>query len=193
MYTNFPGLKVVYPSNPQDAYGLLKASILDDNPVVFFESEQMYGLKGEVTDDTQFLLPLGKANVRQTGEDITLICHGKMVHLAHQAADLLQKEGVSAEIIDLRTLKPLDLDTLVDSIKKTHRCVVVDESHPYGSIASEIGFLLQREAFDYLDAPIGRIGLPDINAPFSLELYNAWFPSVEQIVKMAKEICYINK
>src|SRR5699024_647525 len=134
------------PSEPQDAKGLLKSAIRDDNPVLFMESEQMYGLKGEVTDEEDFTIPIGKAKVKREGDDVTVIAHGKMYHIAKQAAEKLANEDVEVEIIDPRTVKPLDMETIVKSIKKTNRCVIVDEAHPFGGFAGEVGHLIQREA-----------------------------------------------
>ncbi|MFW6157412.1 MAG: alpha-ketoacid dehydrogenase subunit beta, partial [Balneolaceae bacterium] len=154
MYAHFPGLKVIYTSEPEDAKGLLKSAIRDDNPVLFMESEQMYGLKGEVTEEEDFTIPIGKAKVKRKGDDVTVVAHGKMYHIAKQAAQQLAKEDVEMEIIDPRTVKPLDIETIIKSIKKTNRCVIVDEAHPFGGLAAEVGYLIQREAFDYLDAPV---------------------------------------
>ncbi|HLR24789.1 MAG TPA: pyruvate dehydrogenase complex E1 component subunit beta, partial [Fodinibius sp.] len=170
MYAHFPGLKVIYTSEPEDAKGLLKSAIRDDNPVLFMESEQMYGLKGEVTDEEDFTIPIGKAKVKREGSDVTVVAHGKMYHVATQAAKQLEKDGVDVEIIDPRTVKPLDVETIMKSIQKTNRCVLVDESHPFGGLAAEVGYLIQREAFDYLDAPVQRVTLPDTNAPFAKNL-----------------------
>jgi len=190
MYAHFPGLKVIYPSEPDDAKGLLKTAIRDDNPVLFMESEQMYGLKGEVSDAEDYTLPLGRAKIKREGSDVTIIAHGKMYHVAVQAARNLEKEGVEAEIIDPRTVKPFDMDTVVSSIKKTNRCVIVDEAHPFGGLAAEAGFLIQREAFDYLDAPVQRVTLPDTSAPFAKNLFDQWFPSPEQVIDAVNTVTY---
>ncbi|MDR9367395.1 MAG: alpha-ketoacid dehydrogenase subunit beta, partial [Balneolaceae bacterium] len=154
MYAHFPGLKVIYTSEPDDAKGLLKSAIRDDNPVIFMESEQMYGMKGEVSEEDDYIIPIGKGKIKRQGNDVTVVAHGKMYHVAKQAAAQLEKDGVEVEIIDPRTVKPLDLPMIVESIKKTNRCVVVDEAHPFAGFAAEIGYLIQREAFDYLDAPV---------------------------------------
>ena len=167
MYAQFPGLKVIYVSEPNDAKGLMKSAIRDENPVLFMESEQMYGLKGEVSDEEDFIIPIGKGKIKREGSDVTLVAHGKMYHLAVQAANELAKDGIECEIIDPRTVKPLDLELILQSVKKTNRCIVIDEAHPFAGFAAEIGFLIQREAFDYLDAPVLRVCLPDVNAPFS--------------------------
>lgn len=190
MYAHFPGLKVIYPSEPGDAKGLLKSAIRDDNPVLFMESEQMYGMKGEVSDEEDYTIPIGKAKVKRKGSDVTIIAHGKMYHVATQAADTLAKEGVEAEIVDPRTVKPFDMETVAKSIKKTNRCVIVDEAHPFGGLAAEVGFLIQREVFDYLDAPVKRVTLPDTSAPFAKNLFDAWFPSPDQVIDAVNTVTY---
>lgn len=190
MYAHFPGLKVIYPSEPGDAKGLLKSAIRDDNPVLFMESEQMYGMKGEVSDEEDYTIPIGKAKVKREGSDVTIIAHGKMYHVATQAADKLAKDGVEAEIIDPRTVKPFDMETVAASIKKTNRCVIVDEAHPFGGLAAEVGFLIQREVFDYLDAPVKRVTLPDTSAPFAKNLFDAWFPSPDQVIDAVNTVTY---
>ncbi len=188
MYAQFPGLKVIYVSEPNDAKGLMKSAIRDENPVLFMESEQMYGLKGEVSDEEDFIIPIGKGKIKREGSDVTLVAHGKMYHLAVQAANELAKDGIECEIIDPRTVKPLDLDLILQSVKKTNRCIVIDEAHPFAGFAAEIGFLIQREAFDYLDAPVLRVCLPDVNAPFSKPLFDAWLPSPKQIIDAVKQV-----
>ncbi|NGP76960.1 pyruvate dehydrogenase complex E1 component subunit beta [Balneolaceae bacterium YR4-1] len=190
MYAHFPGLKVIYPSEPDDAKGLLKSAIRDDNPVLFMESEQMYGLKGEVSEEDDYTIPIGKAKVKREGADVTIIAHGKMYHVATQAAQKLSNDGVEAEIIDPRTVKPLDMETVVKSIKKTNRCVIVDEAHPFGGLAAEVGYLIQREAFDYLDAPVQRVTLPDTSAPFAKNLFDEWFPSPDQVIEAVNTVTY---
>ena len=170
----------------------MKSAIRDDNPVLFMESEQMYGMKGEVSDDDDFIIPIGVGKVKREGSDVTIVAHGKMYHVATEAANQLAKEGIECEIIDPRTVKPLDLPLIIESIKKTNRCVIVDESHPFGGLAAEVGFLIQREAFDYLDAPVLRVTLPDVNAPFAKNLFDAWFPSAQQVVDAVKQVTYRN-
>ncbi len=192
MYAHFPGLKVIYTSEPDDAKGLLKSAIRDDNPVLFMESEQMYGLKGEVSDEEDYIIPIGKGKIKREGEHVTLVAHGKMYHLAVQAAKELAKDGVECEIIDPRTVKPLDLPLIIESIKKTNRCVILDEAHPFGGLAAEVGFLIQREAFDYLDAPVQRVTLPDVCAPFAKNLFDLWYPSVKQVVDAVNQVTYRN-
>jgi pyruvate dehydrogenase E1 component beta subunit len=186
----FPGLKVIYPSEPNDAKGLLKSAIRDDDPVLFMESEQMYGMKGEVSEEEDFTIPIGKGKIKREGDDVTVVATGKMYHIAQNAAKELAKDGVEIEIIDPRTIKPLDIEMIIESIKKTNRCVVVDESHPFGGLASEVGFLIQREAFDYLDAPVQRVTLPDVNAPFSKPLFDLWLPDAKNVVDAVNTVTY---
>jgi pyruvate dehydrogenase E1 component beta subunit len=190
MYAQFPGLKVIYVSEPNDAKGLMKSAIRDDNPVLFMESEQMYGLKGEVSDELDFIIPIGKGKIKREGSDVTLVAHGKMYHIAVKAAEELAKEGIECEIIDPRTVKPLDVELILNSVKKTNRCIVVDEAHPFAGFAAEVGFLIQREAFDYLDAPVLRVTLPDVNAPFSKSLFDLWLPGPKQIIDAVKQVTY---
>ncbi len=190
MYAQFPGLSVIYPSEPDDAKGLLKSAIRNEDPVIFMESEQMYGLRGEVSEEEDYLIPIGKAKVKREGSDVTIVATGKMYHIAKQAADQLSKDGVEAEIIDPRTIKPFDIETVVKSVKKTNRCVIVDESHPFGGLASEVGFLIQREAFDYLDAPVQRVTLPDVCAPFSKPLFDLWLPDAKRVIEAVNTVAY---
>ncbi len=191
LYAHFPGLKVIYASEPYEAYGLLKSAIRDDNPVIFHESEQMYGYKQEVPDE-EYLIPIGKGVIKREGKDVTIVAHGKAYHIAKTAAVELAKEGIEAEIIDPRTMKPFDIDLVIQSVKKTNRVVVVDESHPFCGMAAEIGFQIQREAFDYLDAPVLRVTLPDVPAPFSKKLFDLWFPQPKQVVDAVKTVLYRN-
>ncbi|HEX6983645.1 MAG TPA: pyruvate dehydrogenase complex E1 component subunit beta [Balneolaceae bacterium] len=190
MYAHFPGLKVIYTSEPADAKGLLKSAIRDDNPVLFMESEQMYGLKGEVPDEEDYIIPIGKGKVKREGSDVTVVAHGKMYHIATQAAKQLAKEGVEVEIIDPRTVKPLDMELIIKSIKKTNRCVIVDEAHPFGGLAAEVGYLIQREAFDYLDAPVQRVTLPDTSAPFAKNLFDEWLPDAKDVIDAVNTVTY---
>ena len=192
MYAQFPGLSVIYPSEPDDAKGLLKSAIRNDDAVLFMESEQMYGFKGEVSDEEDYIIPIGKGKIKREGDDVTVVATGKMYHIAKQAANQLAKDGVEVEIIDPRTIKPLDIDLIVESVKKTNRCVIVDESHPFGGLASEVGFLIQREAFDYLDAPVRRVSLPDVNAPFSKPLFDLWLPNAKNIIDAVNSVTYRN-
>lgn len=188
-YANTPGLKVVVPSNPYDAKGLLKSAIRDNDPVIFMESEQMYGDKMEIPEE-EYLIPIGVADVKRQGSDLTLVSYGKMMKVVVEAAEQLAKDGIEAEVIDLRTLRPLDYDTILTSVKKTNRLVVIEESWPYGSISSEISYMVQQKAFDYLDAPIKRITSPDVSAPYSAELFKEWYPTVDQVIQAAKAVSY---
>lgn len=192
MYAHVPGLKVITPSNPADAKGLLKAAIRDDDPVLFMESEKMYGEKGEVPED-EVIIPIGVAEVKREGTDVTIVSFGKIMKVALEAAAELEKEGVSAEVIDLRTIRPLDIDTIIKSIKKTNRLVVVEESWPVASISSEISHVVQRLAFDYLDAPVQRVTMADTPFAFAVPLIEESLPNVSRVVKAVKEVSYIEK
>lgn len=189
-YANCPGLKVIVPSNPADAKGLLKSAIRDNDPVIFMESEQMYGDKGEVPDG-EYLIPIGVAEIKKTGTDVTIVSFGKIMKVALAAAAELEKEGISAEVIDLRTIRPIDYQTVIDSVKKTNRLVVVEEAWPLGAIATEIAFKVQREAFDYLDAPVKRITMADVPLPYAPTLIDAAMPNVERTIKAVKETMYL--
>lgn len=178
-----PGLKVVLPSNPADAKGLLKSAIRDNNPVLFFEHKKLYDLPGEVPDDPEYLVPLGKANVVREGTDVTIATYAYMVELARQAAEILEKDGIHAEIIDLRTIKPMDTETVVRSVKKTNRLCCLQETWLTCSVASELSAVVAEQAIEYLDAPIRRIGALDAPNPFSAELENYILPSVDRIVR----------
>jgi pyruvate dehydrogenase E1 component beta subunit len=189
-YANVPGLKVVSPSNCYDAKGLLKAAIRDEDPVVFMESELMYGDKGQVPEE-EYIIPIGLADVKRQGSDVTLVSFNKMMKVALDSAAELEKEGISAEVIDLRTIRPLDLETIVRSVQKTNRCVVIDESWPYGGISAEIGYRIQKEAFDYLDAPVTRVNGADASMHYAPNLVAAYLPSVEKVVKAVKDVSYM--
>lgn len=189
MYSHFPGLKVVHPSEPYDAKGLLKSAIRDDNPVIFLESEQMYGMKQEVPSE-EYLIPIGKGKIKREGKDVTIVAHGKMYHVAVKAAAELAKDGIEAEIIDPRTIKPFDLELVLESVRKTNRCVIVDEAHPFAGTAAEVGFLIQREAFDHLDAPVLRVTLPDTPAPFARNLFDLWLPGPKQVIEAVHAVTY---
>lgn len=188
-FANTPGLKVVVPSNPYDAKGLLKSSIRDDDPVIFMESEQMYGDKGEVPEE-EYLIPLGVADVKRPGKDVTLVSFGKMMKVVLAAADELQKEGISAEVIDLRTVRPIDYKTILESVKKTNRLVVVEEAWPLASISSELAFNVQHNAFDYLDAPVKRVTCRDVPLPYAPTLIEASLPNVSRTVQAVKDVLY---
>lgn len=191
LYAHIPGLKVMYPSEPYDAKGMLKTAIRDNDPVIFLESEQMYGMKQEVPDE-EYTIPLGVGKIKREGSDVTIVAHGKMYHIAQQAAKELAKDGIEAEIIDPRTMKPFDFKMVIESIKKTNRCVIVDESHPFAGMASEIGFIIQRDAFDYLDAPVQRVAIPDAPAPFAKNLFDLWLPDAKQVIEAVKTVTYRN-
>lgn len=188
-YANCPGLKVVVPSNPKDAKGLLKSAIRDDDPVIFMESEQMYGDKGEVPEG-EYTIPLGVADLRREGTDVTVVSFGKIIKEADKAAEQLAEEGISLEIIDLRTVKPLDYDAIVNSVKKTNRLVILEEAWPFGNVSTEITFHVQKHAFDYLDAPIERINTADTPAPYSPVLLKEWLPDAQDVVDAVKKVLY---
>jgi len=188
-YANTPGLKVVVPSNPKDAKGLLKASIQDPDPVIFMESEQMYGDKGEVPEG-EYTIPLGVADVIRNGSDVTVVSFGKILKEAVKAADTLSTQGIELEVIDLRTIRPLDMDTIITSVKKTNRLVILEEAWPFGSIASEIAFQVQDNAFDYLDAPVQKINTADTPAPYSPVLLEEWLPSAQDVIDAVNRVMY---
>lgn len=189
-YAHFPGLKVVAPATPADAKGLLKAAIRDEDPVVVLEGELLYALKGEVPDDEDFVVPLGLADVKRAGSDVTLITHGKMVHVCLQAAAALEKQGVSAEVLDLRSLRPLDVDAITASIAKTNRAVYVEEGWGFAGIAVSVIDVIQEEAFDHLDAPLARVSQADVPMPYSRNLEKLAKPSAERVVAAANKVLY---
>ena len=191
-YAAVPGLKVITPSNPYDAKGLLKSAIRDNDPVCFLESERMYGDKGELPDG-EYLLPIGKAHIVREGNDVTIVSFGKMMKEVIGAADELAKEGVKAEVIDLRTIRPMDHDTIIRSVMKTNRLVVVDECWPMASIASEIGYRVQKDAFDHLDAPVVRVNQADTPLAFAVPLIEGSLPNVSRVVNAVKETMYLVK
>ncbi|MBK7110336.1 MAG: pyruvate dehydrogenase complex E1 component subunit beta [Chitinophagales bacterium] len=188
-YANVPGLKVISPSNPYDAKGLLKSAIVDNDPIIFMESEMMYSEMGEVPEE-EYYIPIGKAEVKRPGKDVTIVSFNKMMKVALAAAEELAKEGVEAEVIDLRTIRPLDIETIVNSVKKTNRIVVVDESWPYGSVASEISYQLQKDAFDYLDAPVRRVTGADTSMHYAPNLVEAYLPNPIKVIQVVKEVMY---
>ena len=192
-YANTPGLKVVVPSNPKDAKGLLKSSVRDDDPVIFMESELMYADKGDVPEDDNFLIPIGKADLVREGNDITIVSFGKMMKVANEAAQELAKDDISAEVIDLRTIRPIDYEAVVKSVKKTNRLVVVEEAWPLGAISTEITYHIQRHAFDYLDAPIRRINNWDVPLPYAPTLINEILPNVQKTLEACKDVLYVNQ
>ena len=188
-YANTPGLKVIVPSNPADAKGLLKSAIRDNDPVIFMESEQMYGDKGEVPEG-EYLIEIGKADIKREGTDVTIVSFGKIMKACYVAAEELEKEGVSCEIIDLRTIRPIDYDTVITSVKKTNRLVIVEEAWPLGSIATEVTFKVQKDAFDYLDAPILRVTSADVPLPYAPTLIEAALPNPTKIIAAVKQVMY---
>ena len=191
-YANCPGLKVVVPSNPYDAKGLLKSAIIDPDPVIFMESEQMYGDKAHVPEE-EYYIPIGVADIKRLGSDVTLVSFGKMVKVVMAAADLLANEGISAEVIDLRSVRPIDYDTVINSVKKTNRMVFIEESWPLGSIATEVTFKVQKDAFDYLDAPILRVMGGDVPLPYAPTLIEEYLPNPTKIIAAVKEVMYARK
>ena len=188
-YANCPGLKVIVPSNPYDAKGLLKSAIRDNDPVIFMESEQMYGDKGEVPED-EYLIPIGKAEIKVPGKDVTLVSFGKILKQAQIAVDKLKEDGIKVELIDLRTIRPLDVNTILESVKKTNRLVILEESWPFGNISTEITYQVQNQIFDYLDAPIEKINTADTPAPYSPVLLAEWLPNSEDVIKSIKKVMY---
>lgn len=189
-FANTPGLKVIVPSNPYDAKGLLKSAIRDNDPVIFMESEQMYGDKGEVPEE-EYTIPIGVADIKREGTDVTIVSFGKIIKEAYKAADELEKEGISCEIIDLRTIRPMDHNTILESVKKTNRLVILEEAWPFGSVSSEITYIVQERAFDYLDAPIQRITTADTPAPYSPVLLKEWLPNADDVIKAVKKVAYV--
>jgi len=193
LYANIPGIKVVSPSNGYDAKGLLKQAIrYEEDPVIFFESEVMYGDKCDVPEE-EYYIPIGKADVKRQGRDVTIVSFNKMMKVALGAAEELEKEGISAEVIDLRTIRPLDWQTILESVKKTNRLVIVEEQWPFASISSEITYRIQKEGFDYLDAPIRRICSADAPMHYAPNLTALAIPDVARTVKLVKEVMYMKK
>lgn len=189
-YANCPGLKVIVPSNPMDAKGLLKSAIRDDDPVIFMESEQMYGDKGQIPEG-EYVIPIGVADIKRTGTDVTIVSFGKMMKIALKAADELAKENISAEVIDLRTVRPIDYKTVIQSVMKTNRLVIVEEAWPLGSIATEVAFKVQKDAFDYLDAPIRRITNADASLHYAPTLQEAYLPNPAKVIRAVKDVMYL--
>lgn len=189
---NVPGLKVISCVDPADAKGLLKSAIRDNDPVCMMESEILYGLKGEVPEG-EYLVPIGKAAIRKEGKDVTIVSYNKMAEVAKKAAEELSKEGIDAEVIDLRTIRPLDYHTLVESVKKTNRMVVVDEAWPFSGVSAEVAYEMQKYAFDYLDAPVTRVNSADTSLPYAPTLVDAWLPNPAKVVRAVKEVMYVNR
>ena len=190
-YAYFPGLKVVMPSTPADAKGLLKSAIRDDDPVIFIEQERMYGMKGEVPDDENFTIPLGVAEVKREGTDATIVARSLMVPVALKAAEELAKDGLSCEVIDPRTIRPLDINAIVESVKKTNRVVIAEESHPFAGVGAEISAEINERAFDYLDAPVKRVSGADVPMPYAKNLERMAVPDVEQVIAAVREVSYL--
>jgi pyruvate dehydrogenase E1 component beta subunit len=191
-YVHSPGLKLVTPATPADAKGLLKAAIRDNDPVAFMEGELLYNFKGEVPEDDDFVIPLGVADVKREGEDVTILTHGKMVHVALQAATKLEKDGVHAEVVDLRSLRPLDVDTILASVKKTNRAVYVEEGWSYVGVGAQIVSLIQEEAFDHLDAPLLRVTQADVPMPYAKNLERLAKPSADRVIAACNRVLYRN-
>ncbi|MGE0636413.1 MAG: pyruvate dehydrogenase complex E1 component subunit beta [Bacteroidia bacterium] len=191
-YANCPGLKVIVPSNPYDAKGLLKSAIRDNDPVIFMESEQMYGDKGGVPE-SEYLIPIGVADVKREGKHVTVVSFGKIIKTVFKAAEELAKDGIEMEVIDLRTVRPIDYATVISSVKKTNRLVIVEEAWPLGSIATEVAFKVQKDAFDYLDAPVIRIMTQDVPLAYAPTLVAEFLPTAEKVIKAVKEVMYIQK
>jgi pyruvate dehydrogenase E1 component beta subunit len=192
LYANIPGLKVISVSNPYDAKGLLKSAIRDNDPVIFMESEIMYGEKGEVPEE-EYLIPIGEAKIVREGSDVTIVSFNKMMKVAIGAAEELAKENISAEVIDLRTIRPMDWKTILTSVQKTNRLVIVEEQWPFASVSSEITYRIQKEGFDYLDAPIRRITSADAPMHYAPNLVAAYLPDVPRTVALVKEVMYLKK
>lgn len=192
MFAKVPGLKVISISNPDDAKGLLKSAIRDDDPVLFMESELMYGMRGEVSDEKDYILPIGVGRLAREGKDVTIVAHNKGYWVAMEAAEALAKDGFEAEVIDPRTIRPFDFDMVQRSVEKTNRLVIVDEAYPFASVSSEIAFQIQRRAFDHLDAPILRITTKDTPAPYAKNLIEYFMPSVADTVAACKQVMYVN-
>ena len=188
-FANTPGLKVIVPSNPYDAKGLLKSAIRDDDPVIFMESEQMYGDKGEVPEG-EYTIPIGLADIKREGNDVTVVSFGKIIKEAYKAAEFLSSEGIECEIIDLRTVRPMDYKTIIDSVKKTNRLVILEEAWPFGNVSTEITYQVQSQAFDFLDAPIEKINTADTPAPYSPVLLQEWLPNSNDVINAVKKVLY---
>ena len=188
-FANCPGLKVIVPSNPYDAKGLLKSAIRDDDPVIFMESEQMYGDKGQVPEE-EYTIPIGEAEVKKHGSDVTVVSFGKIIKEVFKASEKLKEENIDLEIIDLRTIRPLDIETIIKSVKKTNRLVIVEEAWPFGNVSTEISHQIQNKCFDYLDAPIEKLNTADTPAPYSPVLLAEWLPNQSDVIKSVKKVLY---
>ena len=188
-FANCPGLKVIVPSNPYDAKGLLKSAIRDNDPVIFMESEQMYGDKGQVPEE-EYTIPIGEAEVKKHGSDVTVVSFGKIIKEVFKASEKLSEENIDIEIIDLRTIRPLDIETIVKSVKKTNRLLIVEEAWPFGNVSTEISHQIQNKCFDYLDAPIEKLNTADTPAPYSPVLLAEWLPNQSDVIKSVKKVLY---
>ena len=188
-FANCPGLKVIVPSNPYDAKGLLKSAIRDNDPVIFMESEQMYGDKGQVPEE-EYTIPIGEAEVKKHGIDVTVVSFGKIIKEVFKASEKLSEENIDIEIIDLRTIRPLDIETIIKSVKKTNRLVIVEEAWPFGNVSTEISHQIQNKCFDYLDAPIEKLNTADTPAPYSPVLLAEWLPNQSDVIKSVKKVLY---
>ena len=188
-FANCPGLKVIVPSNPYDAKGLLKSAIRDNDPVIFMESEQMYGDKGQVPEE-EYTIPIGEAEVKKHGSDVTVVSFGKIIKEVFKASEKLKEENIDLEIIDLRTIRPLDIETIVNSVKKTNRLLIVEEAWPFGNVSTEISHQIQNKCFDYLDAPIEKLNTADTPAPYSPVLLAEWLPNQSDVIKSVKKVLY---
>ncbi|MFL2592703.1 MAG: pyruvate dehydrogenase complex E1 component subunit beta [Cryomorphaceae bacterium] len=188
-FANCPGLKVIVPSNPYDAKGLLKSAIRDNDPIIFMESEQMYGDKGKVPEE-EYLIPIGEAEVKKEGNDVTIVSFGKIIKEVYKASEKLKEKNIDLEIIDLRTIRPLDIDTIIKSVKKTNRLVIVEEAWPFGNVSTEISHQIQNKCFDYLDAPIEKLNTADTPAPYSPVLLAEWLPNQNDVIKSVQKVLY---
>jgi pyruvate dehydrogenase E1 component beta subunit len=188
-FANCPGLKVIVPSNPYDAKGLLKSAIRDNDPVIFMESEQMYGDKGQVPEE-EYTIPIGEAEVKKHGSDVTVVSFGKIIKEVFKASEKLKEENIDIEIIDLRTIRPLDIETIIKSVKKTNRLLIVEEAWPFGNVSTEISHQIQNKCFDYLDAPIEKLNTADTPAPYSPVLLAEWLPNQSDVIKSVKKVLY---
>jgi pyruvate dehydrogenase E1 component beta subunit len=192
LYANFPGLKIAIPGTPRDAKGLLKTAIRDDNPVLVLESELLYNLTGPIEDkEVELLIPLGKGEIKREGADVTIICYAQTVRMALAAAETLAGQGVHAEVLDLRSIKPLDLDLILNSVSKTHRCVIAEQDKPFCGIGAELTYQIQRDIFDELDAPVARVAQEEVPMPYNERLEAAVLPNEEKILQAVYQVCYL--
>jgi len=192
LFANFPGLKIAIPGTPRDAKGLLKTAIRDDNPVLVLESELLYNLTGPIEDkEVELLIPLGKGEIKREGADVTIICYAQTVRMALAAAETLAAQGVQAEVLDLRSIKPLDLDLILNSVAKTHRCVIAEQDKPFCGIGAELTYQIQRDIFDELDAPVERVAQEEVPMPYNERLEAAVLPNEEKILQAVYQVCYL--